>query len=91
MIFVLVLLTVGRVVLGAAVVLPISEVLTDVIDLVLATDGRLLTGLPLEIGDLGFVIFVLVLLVGRVVLGAALRIWLDLTVDILLEEKLVRR
>lgn len=96
---------VGRITLGRAALLPMSEVLMDVIVLVLTGDGLAIV--------LVLVMFLLTLLVGAgrfmllAALGAAIAlllgaviflagldvvvfIWLVLTVDILLEEKLLR-
>jgi hypothetical protein len=94
----LVLLLTGRGFLLAIIFFPISEVLTEVTDLTLAGEGLLVVAFLLEaaafglVTVLGFVMFLLVLLaVGRVVLGRVRFISLVLFEDIVLEEKLTRR
>ena len=95
----LVLLPAGRAFLGAAIFLTISEVLTDVIVLVLVVDGCLVTAFFVGVEAFGFVtvldfvIVLLVLLAGvfRVAFGLVVFISLVLVVDILLAAKLFRR
>ena len=95
----LVLLAAGQAFLGAAIFLTISEVLTDVIALVLVVDGCLVTAFFVGVEAFGFVtvldfvIVLLVLLAGvfRVAFGLVVFISLVLVVDILLAAKLFRR
>ena len=95
----LVLLPAGRLTLGILAFLPISEVLTDVIVLVLVVDGCLVTAFLAGVEAFGFVtvldfvIVLLLLLAGafRVAFGLVVFISLVLVVDILLAAKLFRR